>query len=177
MANDAVMKITAVFGDIEKETATTAWFVSVDKSLAGDDFQGIADAQVGLVAALSNCAVVSYEWGFGFFGTRAAPAISTTENWQNVEDKAFLDFVTINGHPVRMQVPAPKNAVMLTTDLETVDPEATAPSALIAVWTATGLLGEYICDSDGHKVKEYNFGYRRRAKSRKERPGRAPARG
>ena len=170
---DTIAHCTFTFVDFEQETATVSMSFKFDSGvLTPTDITDYRDAVGTFLAALSNASLSKSTVYLETFYTRVGP--TKAGQYPNVEDKALLDFDIINGNKLRMQIPAPKDLVFMS-DQETVNKAQTNVADLITDATSVDGNGTYWVDQDGDKVQEYNFGYRRRTRSRREKPGRYTA--
>jgi hypothetical protein len=186
MADDIrVFEVHTTFVDFEQESASVKWYF---KANVGTDGLGAPLAtvasidtwvasQVALMTALTNANHSEYYWGFRKFYTRSGPTGPGSEKWPNAEDKAYFVFATAEGDTVTLSIPAPIDASMSVDDMETVSRSQADVTAFVTAWiTASGDAGDGIhCDKDGQHIQECDYAYRRRSKSRSERPGRSKA--
>jgi hypothetical protein len=112
-----------------------------------------------LQTALSNCVLVNAK---GPYTTSpAAAGYGANAEYETVEDKAVMTFVTASGALHRYQIPAPKSALFLA-DGETIDPA----NATVAAYTA-GVIAQLVSSRDGSDITAYIGGVRIRRKLQK----------
>lgn len=167
-----IVDYTISIADPEREISTVRAHRRYADSDATDltqliaDRDGLCTAVAGVTGGLVQKCQVSLTNYMNF----ALPSFAST-SYGNSEDKMFLVFrEPVGGGKYTVQVPAP----LLTdfgSDTETVNPTDTNVAALIAEITGN------FTTKDGNGNLTFTVGYRRRSKSRKERPGVATAQG
>lgn len=109
-----------------------------------------------LLTALTNAVLVNAKGPLT--SSPAAAGYGTAAEFDTIEDKAVLSFVTSTGAIHRYQVPAPKSGIFLA-DKETIDPA----QADVAAFTA-GVVANKVSSRDGALITAYIGGVRLRKK-------------
>lgn len=164
-----VVRLTAVVVDHERESATVTGYITYDGQAAIGDVLTRANDWGVLVQTMTDGRVQSVslsvtDWvDFGLPGSGGA--YSTTE------DKLFLEFRNlVDGKASTYQLPAPKST-LVTADTETADPADGIVAGFI-----NSVEADYV-NSNGDGTLKYILGYRRRNRSKSEKPGIASATG
>lgn len=130
MALRGFLNVNVLLVDFKKEEATTVAHIPIPDPTA----EAIADANTtalllsAAVDSATNANVRQFSLNIGNFQDGTIPAI--TGKYPNREDKAELNWRGADGSPYKMELPAPKDAIFLASDLETVDPASLLVAAI-----------------------------------------------
>lgn len=169
-----ILRLEIIWQDFEGE------FVNQHLNYLDDDTQSTPDiitwgtTIVSGLAAHTNMVLSSWSVrGTRTFNTHTPP--TQAGKFPNSEDKLSLQAYSVTGNPIKLSIGAPVDSD-IGPDLETWVPASYA--ALKTLFsTPDTTTGAVITDTAGNAFKEFGSGYRLRTKSKKERPGQAPARG
>jgi hypothetical protein len=121
-------------------------------ALATTDMSNVAPLQL----ALTNCVLVNAK---GTYTTSPTTnGYGTSAEFDTVEDKAVMTFVTATGALHRYQIPAPKVALFLA-DKETIDPAQADVAAYFAA-----IIANKVSSRDGSLITAFIGGTRLRRK-------------
>lgn len=147
-------RVTMQFEDLQGNNATTGMYIKtatvLDSVTWSTTIAALLDAFTAASVARGGAATL------GCQATDEA-AVAAAGAYQNVEDKAFLEFVSAGNNTVIYELPSP-NSTVFETDSETVDPT----DALI-VEIVTQVLA-FCADKAGNLIIGYVRGYRNRKK-------------
>lgn len=161
MANNRLVQSGITLRDARGQTGRVSWWYVLDDSAAVNVY--VAQNKNILIgtefAALSNALIVNR---FGFISQFEDPsAYGDQDDFQNVEDKAVLTFISLGGRLARYSVPAPILA-MFAADTETVDPAQAAVATLITEVTAVDAHGGQVATRHGEVITDFVAGARTR---------------
>jgi hypothetical protein len=148
-------KLTVTGRDAGEQSANTTHFIAL-ASLPADVL-----ALYTSIQACSATAMEHYADSFVFDDPSINPGFSA---FDDVEDKALLEFQAQDGSPVKVSIPGPISTIF-EADEETVDPLDAAIAALIVEVLGT------VVTAGGRVVVEYVKGYRKRARARAPKVG------
>lgn len=171
MAFSSTGELTVTITDAEGETATTKFNIAFDPIQTWTDLSADLDVIAGYVQSLTNGLLRQWSWGVKSFKTSLVP--SATGKYPNAEDKLEIQMRGLDGSVVQWKIPAPKDTVF-EDDLETCAPSVVPLSTFISA-VETPLTTCEIVTTRGAVISTFDFGYRSRAASRCEKPGRASA--
>lgn len=158
---DVLAEYRAVFTDAEGERSTNVAYKLVDD--AGDVAGEISakDAWCASLDTVTQAALTECTLTFRKYETLTKPASGAAGSYDDIEDKAFLEFQSADdGAIYKVSVPAPESVSFLA-DEETVNPAETNMAAFIT-YVQTNLTTKY-----GSGSLTYIKGYRTRKKTRR----------
>ena len=162
------VEFRATFIDHESESSTVLGYQEMDDTTSAADLATARDAFCAAASGVSGNQLKDCSVTLRSYTSFAPPAMTV---YGDSEDKVYLFFRSAStGNPYSIQAPGPL-AADFAADNETVAPAATGIAALITWVTGTG------ASKSGDTDLQFILGYRRRRKSRKERPGYSTAQG
>ena len=162
------IEFRSTFIDHEAESSTVIGYAEMDDTSTAADIATARDAFCAAVVGTSGNQLKDCTAIIRSYTSFTPPAMAV---YGDSEDKAYLYFRSAStGNPYSIQVPGPL-AADFASDNETVAPAATGIAALIT-WVSTNGASKA-----GDTDLQFILGYRRRSKSRKERPGYSTAQG
>ena len=163
-----LIEFRATFIDPERESSTISMWQEVDVTSTLTEVEALRDAWCAVVTPLTNATQQECSFTDRQFSSLTVPNQTV---YGNAEDKLYAEFRSVNnGALYTTQIPGPKTTDFAADD-ETINPADTNVLAFIAYVEANGVTKQ------GIGGLKFILGYRRRSKSRKERPGIPTARG